>query len=481
MSKIFVVFGLVFLAGGAYAIGDGWPYLVLERGFTQVILGAISATLGILLLAIAVLFAVLQRLEIALEEHIAGAHPEPGSVMPVEPAMHAPAASIEPRPAVESHPAAPVSTGIAAAAGAVAIGAGMSALSAAKPHDVVPAEEGVDEHDRTADLFESAGIEPAAPAEIEERVVALDSSDWVDPLEADRSADPETVDGIADADSSDEALVDAEFTESAQLSVSEISAPDDVAAVDAPELEPKLESEPEPELAVPEPTGSVMPQPMDDVPPAPRAEPWWPRIQPRDQNQSAPPASESRDEFGDLRAELSHALRAPLPAGAAHDSSRADDEVEPLSTIRPWPPVTQPVATEALVAADEPEPQSAVEAPEAGSRDLSQDFSHDLAEDRADEWDALTDAPSQPATPEPELEAEPAGDEAVRSDAEPAAPTASQDGVVGSYQVGEAHFTMYADGSIQARTPEGDYVFASMDELKDYLAREKSKLEPGAA
>ncbi len=29
---------------------------------------------------------------------------------------------------------------------------------------------------------------------------------------------------------------------------------------------------------------------------------------------------------------------------------------------------------------------------------------------------------------------------------------------------------MYADGSIDAKTPEGDYHFASLDELKTFIA-----------
>ena len=52
--------------------------------------------------------------------------------------------------------------------------------------------------------------------------------------------------------------------------------------------------------------------------------------------------------------------------------------------------------------------------------------------------------------------------------------------MIGAYQVGETQFTMFADGSIHARTPDGDYVFASMDELKAYLASEKDKLETGS-
>ena len=66
----------------------------------------------------------------------------------------------------------------------------------------------------------------------------------------------------------------------------------------------------------------------------------------------------------------------------------------------------------------------------------------------------------------------------ARPDDEPAA---SEEGVIGAYQVGETQFTMFADGSIHARTPDGDYVFASMDELKAYLASEKDKLETSSS
>jgi hypothetical protein len=44
--------GLSF-GGGAAAIVDGLPYLVLERGFTQVIIGTVAATAGLIMLALA--------------------------------------------------------------------------------------------------------------------------------------------------------------------------------------------------------------------------------------------------------------------------------------------------------------------------------------------------------------------------------------------------------------------------------------------
>lgn len=476
MSKIFVVVGLVFLAGGAYAIGDGWPYLVLERGFTQVILGAISATLGILLLAIAVVFGAIQRLETTLEEHIAGAHSGAGFAPSVEPGTQAVPVTGESRPAfaphLEAHAAPSILPGVAAAAGAVAIGAGMAGLVAAKPEDEARAHDGLDEADQ-ADLFQPAPVAAVTREradEIEERVEALDRSDWVDSLETDPFADPEPVDDAVavDAESSDEEMAEAAFVEDADEKPApvqetldeEISREDTLPEAIAPDA-----AEPDVEPLVPSPVVpvvSVTPEPMDEAAPSSREEPWWPRIQPRDQ-QPEPPSAETRDEFGDLRAELSHALRAPLPSAVPEEPSVAEEVAEEWSTPRPWPPVTQPVAPEAL---DEPEPRNEVVAEEPGKDDV------------VDEWGALTEAPEEPA---------PAAAEAVepkveKDDAPSAAePVASQDGVVGAYQVGEAHFTMYADGSIQASTPEGDYVFASMDELKAYLAREKSKLEPGAA
>jgi hypothetical protein len=103
--------------------------------------------------------------------------------------------------------------------------------------------------------------------------------------------------------------------------------------------------------------------------------------------------------------------------------------------------------------------------------------------------------PVEPTEPEPEEQAEPerptagepieepraevSGEQPPVEEAEapePPRPAASEEGVVGAYQVGDTHFTMYADGSIKARTPEGEYSFASMDELKTYLASEKSRL-----
>jgi len=50
--------------------------------------------------------------------------------------------------------------------------------------------------------------------------------------------------------------------------------------------------------------------------------------------------------------------------------------------------------------------------------------------------------------------------------------------VVGTYDSGGNHYVMFSDGSIEADTPNGVFRFASLDELKDFIA---SGGESGAA
>ncbi|MFJ5370518.1 hypothetical protein ACIPIA_14965, partial [Bosea sp. CER48] len=102
------------------------------------------------------------------------------------------------------------------------------------------------------------------------------------------------------------------------------------------------------------------------------------------------------------------------------------------------------------------EPVAAEPAAEAGEAVAS-----DVAEADVQEPAATSEASEHATEEEPAASAErPASDE----------------GIVGAYQVGDAHFTIYADGSIRARTPDGEFSFASMDELKAYLASEKNRL-----
>ena len=62
MITIFILLGLGFLCGGVAAIVDGLPYMVLERGFTQVIIGTVAAATGVLMLALSWVLVELRRL-----------------------------------------------------------------------------------------------------------------------------------------------------------------------------------------------------------------------------------------------------------------------------------------------------------------------------------------------------------------------------------------------------------------------------------
>jgi hypothetical protein len=64
---------------------------------------------------------------------------------------------------------------------------------------------------------------------------------------------------------------------------------------------------------------------------------------------------------------------------------------------------------------------------------------------------------------------------AARNDGRPASDKPT---VVGTYDSGGNHYVMFSDGSIEADTPNGVFRFASLDELKDFIA---SGGESGAA
>jgi hypothetical protein len=69
---------------------------------------------------------------------------------------------------------------------------------------------------------------------------------------------------------------------------------------------------------------------------------------------------------------------------------------------------------------------------------------------------------------------EPVEEPVVAEEPEPAAPAdegpAEELTVIGTYSSGGNTYVMYSDGSIQAETPTGRYTFASLEELKDFIA-----------
>jgi hypothetical protein len=77
--------------------------------------------------------------------------------------------------------------------------------------------------------------------------------------------------------------------------------------------------------------------------------------------------------------------------------------------------------------------------------------------------------PKAPAPPNPEEAAAPTSDVAtsvVVPDAEPE--------IIARYNAAGAKYVLFADGAIEAETPDGGMRFASMDEFKAYIATRKA-------
>ncbi|CAN7279386.1 hypothetical protein LJR090_002000 [Bosea sp. LjRoot90] len=482
MVKLFVVLGLALLAGGAYAIVDGWAYLVLERGFTEVILGALAVTAGLILLALAAVLAEVRRLKglvsgamavVALSEKRFDERPAPNE------------APARPEPVLEKErtPEAGhigIATTLAAGAGTAVLAGALTSLAKTEGATDGKASDKPEEADKTddddggegkhSDHAETVTAEPQLPAGTGE------IDDWLlPPLPTTLDAAPSDVrpderDESSEAEGKAEASQDEE-TPPISASIDEPSRPDDKESVEAepaqfPVEEPEAEQvKTEADAGKPEAT----PEPDED-------RLWWPRID----RPSTEATASVADEFTALRDQLSGVINAPeveLPRRDRMGVSDGLGTAETWMAPRAWPPVTQPRDPGALgdveaETADKASPEDA---------------------------EAETVAISEPAAPEPEPQEEtrqvpdPAEAEVTptekaetvveaksgkeSSDEEPAA---SEEGVIGAYQVGETQFTMFADGSIHARTPDGDYTFASMDELKTYLASEKDKLEPSS-
>lgn len=499
---LFVLSGLIFLGGGIAAIIDGLPYLVLERGFTQVIVGTVLATSGILLLALSRVLAELRRVRTTLSN----------AMMAVSVASMAGEPSASVRGGMNS--AAAAGMGLATGAGAAAVAAQLLADDdqghKAEPSDKSSAGEAED-----LDLFGQP------------KVVAVDSDQQATNIDA------ETVAGFADpaevqtplaqhelawpGDISDDfdrptpAIDDTTDEAKGQLSeaapVADIVEAGDAISGGAATAEDDRADTPvesvaraAPWLGWPQPKFEPEPKFEAEAEPEPEPEPEFePKFEPEpelDANttlRSTADDTRPGDEFGFLRESLAGRLAEREDNSGSDDGRRTgtlgDAEswmVSPATRREPWFENAEATA----------EPETHAEQSDAGLDAAPalhpplwppQTRDHATVESGAEAWpevEAEPEAPSGPAEllPEPE-EASPvfAGEPTPASEepqpaAEPAPPAASNEGIVGAYQVGDAHFTIFADGSIKARTPDGDYRFASMEELKVYLASEKSRL-----
>ncbi|MGO4665850.1 DUF308 domain-containing protein [Bosea sp. 2RAB26] len=462
MITIFVLLGLGFFAGGIAAIVNGWPYLVLERGFTLVIAGSVAVAAGIILLALSWVLVELRRVRVAIAD--ARTVPSAGPS-----AADAARASVEMDDDVRTIPGEARSTlpglgTVAAGAGLVAAGGALAASMRGGAEDAPAAAQDLPEP-VISDLFDEITHPSELPADRREEAI-------------DAVEEPEK--GGADAPTAE--LHEPHETEAVLPEL----APDVVTPSIAASFVTQHEDEAAGEVEDAD-TGAVA---GDEDLRSPQAPAWWPQVE-RPRPEEAKPPVEA-DDFGALRQHLSFGPQRPepdfepepepdLPVGETSFDQR-DREIDEAAawmapafgrreptfgepeqvadepTIPRWPPLTSgaPRLEPDVESADAPEVQP--ETTEAESR------IEPVFEETEAEGEPLDEAEEAISGEETETVPEPPG------------PATSDEGVVGAYQVGDTHFTMYADGSIQARTPDGEYKFASMDELKTYLASEKSRL-----
>ncbi|CAM5770693.1 hypothetical protein [Bosea minatitlanensis] len=458
MIAVFSLVGLALFGGGLYAIYDGWPYLVLERGFTEVIIGSIAAAAGLVMLSLAWLLRELRT----LRRELAGAAATQAAAAPVAEA----ALTAAPRQARPESPAATLPPAAPVAVGAAVLGAGAAAAVAVAetPEAGSPAPETL-ERDLFGALVAEHLIAPDADADLaeekpeparDEAVADMFGKEafGIAPAVHDEAAAGELPAEAAQAD--EPAAVVAAWPlpdetpdasdEAAQAKGEEAEGPAGDAADDAVAAEPEPAAEPagHDEFAalresltsqlggLHRPGGRIEPALAPEDDPFAEAEAWM-----------ASPGGRREPRF---------------------DAPAATAESETAPPAPAWPPRTEP-ALPVAPAGREPGPS---EEDVAAAQDEPVDLPHEAAS-REEQVPVAAEPAETEALPQEEPGPEPAGTQAQ-------APAASDEGVVGAYQVGETHFTIYADGSIRARTPEGEYSFASMDELKVYLASEKSRL-----
>lgn len=540
MIIVFILLGLGFLCGGVAAIVDGLPYMVLERGFTQVIIGTVVAVAGVLMLALSWVLVEIRRLKqtlsnAAMAMSVASAFAGPASER--DPAS--PHAEVRSDDSAAGVPPAAPAAGIGALAGAGAVLAATQALGAParqEPLHQEPAEASQEPADKPAeprssggDTAEHAGEQaglradeaPVVPEATREPDV--DAIPAFDPF---RPIDPQGVPEFEAQTRTFDAGVEPVGSTAPLAEIASISESERDAVEPAAEASTETPADDGPAVpAAPGPSDIDDPFERDLVSATSRdadtartaretdefgllresltalrleVEPAGGRIEPSFSGidgggaSSTEGAGRSLDDLAAAGNWMEPALQRRAPwfgdtgekprEEAPHDEKPGEDVAQPETAPEPawpatsWPepvwlapepeaPLWPPQTREATAFEPEPEPAAPAAASEEPARDAA-------AFEEAPPF-VPEIAPAEADVPE-SAEPEPTAPDA--DGAEPSTGATSDEGIVGAYQVGEAHFTIYADGSIQARTPDGDYSFTSMDELKIYLASEKSRL-----
>ncbi len=476
------------VAGGVWAVFTGWELIIIERGWTQVLAGTIVATGGVVLAGIATLANHLKRVETRLEEaarraqtvppprvqeagfssrDIPAPPPRPELRPELRPALaETRPAETEPEPESESererererereleiarerrrrleYPQVPHSpegglSPVAAVALGAAAGAGTAAIAGALLGSRPQAEDRVEEQE--LERFEDLKADESAVPNGENVLISEEAV-------AERTVAEETVVEVEPGPEAEEGVE----VEGVAVEGVEIAG----ARVEGSEGE----------------------------------EPGYAYYAGGSREGEFPGASASN------RDALEHAPREETPDDierpfAIFDEEEAAGREEEAATVHE---PEEPLLGEEIAAG-----QSVEEPPydTARERGIFGPSDADAEEEAEVAWGPAYAPPEpspdiwpSPSGNEPEsaeagdLEAEPVDREAEpvptaaspEAEAEPAAEVPEEAGepvrsVIGTYESGGNTYTMYSDGSIDASTPAGDFHFASLDELKRFIA-----------
>lgn len=449
------------IVGGVWSAFAGWEYVIIERGWTQVLVGAMAATGGVVLAGLATVAAAVK----SLERRVAANQPAQRlSPAAVPPATMPPAAPDRAPRAAEIAGAAGLAAGLAAA------GFASTRPEAAKAGPIEPRLDAVEPRPAPralADGLTTAAVMGAGLAASRGEALANE----------DRSGDVRPDEDKAEASLSDqsapgeekraESAADAVAPEPSRDEPSALdeTTPDEARAASLDERgtdERPSADEPTSLVAARETVGGDSGRRDDEDEPAPAetgvAEPV--DLQPEEVQGDEIQADEIQTDDSRPGEEADSTSSPAREAFGDHDERRADDLVgdfaedlpEDLSdaTDRDAAPSWAPVERDGEADRGSSE-MGPVEADEASAEAVAA---------RPPEASVSEAAPAVPFAEEDAF-----GEDVAEAEAPVAGPA-----VIGTYESGGNLYTMYADGSIHALTPDGEYRFASLDELKTFIA-----------
>jgi hypothetical protein len=464
LAILLKVVGLFLAIGGITAAGLGWPYRMIDWGNIQVVLGGLAFVGGIILAALGAVISEIRRLADKIGNHAPAvqeddaAESEIAPPIVVEPSLPSPLAA---------DTASRTGDRTAMLAGAAAAVTGAAVIAASRSAN---ADEAADTVRPTADV--TVGVEPERPAQ--DGIAAMPelaedmSSDARMELGEGERVEPEFARVETDVEQTLSPLADDGFVwikpEDAPpgLSLDALTARINEAAGDLTALR----------RGVTEAGTEVMPEPKTkswDEADAGAAQPAaeTPAVAHEHRDVVDPDVTDGEVQMPDLT----------LANDIAQDRGAVDtpdDDTVSAGEVFPSLGENEPTISAALTAVED-----------AVEHIVESDDSREPV--TPSEMDAMTSAVSadesgQTVIDEAEPSAASATDETESDDeareAVSSTPAANAEGVVSVHRIGDATYTMFADGTIRAETPEGAFGFSTVAELKAYLAGDKSVARP---